>query len=286
MSNPNKVLYPEQGLTKRALAEYYASVASLVLPHISGRPLTLLRCPSGRHRDCFFQKHFENHAPAHIRTARIPEAERTRTYGMVDSPDGLIALVQLGCLELHVWNSRVERPEQPDLMVFDLDPGPGEPWRLVVDGARLVRQCLRELGLRAWVKASGSKGLHVVVPLAGGVGWDELLRFSGAVAEDRSRRHHALFVADVNPTRRKGRIYLDYLRNSRGTSTVAPYSTRAEPGAPISAPVAWDALEELPSAASFTVETLLKQRNRGADPWGDLWSAPCRLAKAWAALRQ
>lgn len=286
LTNPDKVLYPGQGLTKRTLAEYFASVAPLMLPHISGRPLTLLRCPSGRHRDCFFQKHFENHAPAHIRTARIPEAERLRTYGMVDSPEGLTALVQLGCLELHVWNSRIERLEQPDLMVFDLDPGPGVAWKLVVESAQLVRQRLRELGLRAWVKTSGSKGLHVVVPLARGVSWDELLRFSGAIAEDLSRRHHALFVADVTPARRKGRIYLDYLRNGRGTSTVAPYSTRAKPDAPISAPIAWDALEELPSAATFTVESMMMQREHGADPWGDLWSEPCRLAKAWAALRQ
>ncbi|MBD3244340.1 MAG: DNA ligase D [Chitinivibrionales bacterium] len=272
LTNPDKVLYPGQGITKRALAEYYDAVASRMLPHIAGRPFMLLRCPSGRHRDCFFQKHFENHTPAHVRTARIPEAERTRTYGTIDSPEGLTALVQLGCLELHVWNSRVDRLEEPDLMIFDLDPGPGVSWQRIVEGAHLVRHRLQELGLRAWVKTSGSKGLHVAVPLAPGVSWDELLGFSGAVAEDLGRRHRSLFVADVNPARRKGRIYLDYLRNGRGTSTVAPWSTRVRPGAPISAPVAWEDIDGLVSADAFTVQNVNAALARGVDPWADMWT--------------
>ena len=256
LTHPDRVLYPEQGITKKNLAEYYERIAQWILPHIKGRPLTLVRCPQGRAHQCFYQKHIKEDLPQglHGVPIREQEAKEEEIYLVLDDLSGLIALVQLGVLELHLWGSREKRLEQPDRLIFDLDPGPGVTWEALREGAQAVRARLRELNLESFVKTTGGKGLHVVVPLTPAADWDRCKQFAREVAEACARRTPDAFTVNMSKARRTGKIYLDFLRNGRGATSVAPYSTRARPGATVSTPLTWPELARLRDPASFTVE--------------------------------
>ncbi|MEZ4601204.1 MAG: DNA ligase D [Syntrophotaleaceae bacterium] len=268
LSNPERILYPGQGVTKRALAEFYQQVADLMVPHLAGRPLTLFRCPRGRGEDCFFQKHFADTQPEFTRAVPIQEKEEVQNYLVVDDLPGIISLVQLGVLEIHPWPSREDNLERPDRMVFDLDPAENVGWQEVIEGALAVRELLGDLGLESFVKTSGGKGLHVVVPLARRSSWDELKDFSRAVVEKLVRREPGKFVATMSKSKRRGKIFIDHFRNSRGATSIATYSTRARAGAPVSTPLHWDEIDAIPGADHFTVENLPRRLARlGGDPW-------------------
>lgn len=279
LSNPDRVLYPEQGLTKQELAEYYERVADRILPYVAGRPLTLVRCPVGHEGECFYQKHATGRLPPALREISIREKNATRKYLVLDDLAGLIALVQMGTLEIHTWGSRADDLERPDHLIFDLDPGPGVDWPEVIRAARLIREELSEWGLKCFVKTSGGKGLHVLTPITPGPGWDETKAFCKDVASTIAGREPDQFTAVMSKSRRTGRIFIDYLRNGRGATAVAPWSTRARPGAPISAPVGWNELSRIKSAAVYTVQNINKRLNtRSKDPWADFFDSRQSIA--------
>jgi bifunctional non-homologous end joining protein LigD len=273
LSNPDRVLYPEIGITKRALAEYYADVADWIMPHLAKRPLTLVRCPEGLGKECFFQKHLGDAAPDALRSIPIMEKDGQVYYSVADNIDGVIALVQMGALEIHVWGSREDKLEQPDMMVFDLDPAPEVEWPGMLKAARLLRERLSELGLESFVKTTGGKGLHIVAPLTPEADWDTVKAFSRAVAESVVRETPAEYIATMSKEKRKGKIFIDYLRNGRGATSVAAYSTRSRQGAPISTPVAWDELTADLKPDSYNIQNI---RHRLAtlreDPWADYFT--------------
>jgi bifunctional non-homologous end joining protein LigD len=268
ISHPDRVVFGESGITKLEVAEYYALVWQLMEPHVSGRPLTLVRCPDGSDGSCFYQKHIESGFSRHVRTVTIREGGGPAAYPVVDSLAGLLGLVQMGTLELHAWGSPVSSIEQPDTIVFDLDPGPDVAWRRVPAAARLLRDLLRDLGLASYVKTSGGKGLHVVVPLVPQASWDQVKAFSKALAESVAVADPESFTTNMSKAKRGGRIFIDYLRNGRGATSVVAYSLRARAGAPVSAPVLWDRLGPDLRPDSVTLRSApARLRARRSDPW-------------------
>ena len=268
LSNPDRILYPEQGVTKRQLALFYEEIADWILPYVVDRPLTLVRCPRGHQKNCFYQKHLDEALPDTMRGIPIEEKEGKGIYVAIDDLAGLISLVQLGVLEIHPWGARADKVEQPDMMVFDLDPGPDTEWSAVVRGARLMHERLDKLGLENFVKTTGGKGLHVVVPLTRRTGWDEVKTFSKAMAEEVAKADPKRYIATMSKAKRKGRIFVDYVRNSRGATSVAAYSTRARKNAPVSTPLGWDELSDTVRSDAYSIENLSKRLNLlKKDPW-------------------
>jgi bifunctional non-homologous end joining protein LigD len=281
LTHPDRVLYPAQGLTKRDLALFYESIADWILPHLEGRPLTLVRCPEGAEKECFYMKHSGVWAPPALRRVFIKEKTKQGEYLVVDDLAGLVSLVQMGILEIHTWNSRAEKLEQPDRVVFDLDPGPGVAWGEVIEAARQIKGRLKELSLASFVKNSGSKGLHVVVPFSPGPSWEEGYGLARAVSESLAREDPRRYVASMAKAERKGKIFIDYLRNNRGATSVAAYSTRVRAGAPVSTPLDWDDLDPRVPADHYTVKTLPKRlESLSADPWAAYWKTRQRITAA------
>lgn len=275
LTHPDKVLYPEQGLTKADLASYYAHVGEWILPYIEKRILTLVRCPDGRHKQCFFQKHAGD-APPDLRRVPIEEndGKKSATYLALDSLEGLLALVQMGALEIHVWGSRIDRIEFPDQIVFDLDPDPALPWTAVREAAALTRERLADLGLTGFLRTTGGKGLHVVVPLIRRNNWTEVKAFAKALAEDLVHQDPRRYTARLPLAARRGKIFIDYLRNARGATAIANYSTRARAGAPVAVPLAWDELTPDSRPDRFNVATVPERlRLLRRDPWEDFGAA-------------
>jgi bifunctional non-homologous end joining protein LigD len=278
LTHPDKVLFPEAGITKLALAEFYESIAAAILPEIERRPLTLLRCPEGRQGHCFFQKHANASMPESVPRVRVKDAE---DYLMIDGLPALVTLVQLGALELHVWGSRGDRPERPDRLVLDLDPDPTVAWGAVVATAEALRERLERLGLAAFVKLTGGKGLHVVSPITRHTTWDEAKTFTHALAKELVRHAPKSFTASLSKRHRKGKIFVDYLRNASDATAIAAYSVRAREGAPVAVPVAWDELDASAEEAPRLGMAEVRERvARGVDPWAGIDAAAARLTRA------
>lgn len=286
LSNPNKKLWPDDGVTKRDLGAYYEAMAERMLPFVAKRPLSLLRCPDGHQHDCFFQKHVGDDLPAGLEAAFVVEKEKA--YPMVTHAEGLLALVQLGTLEIHGWGSRQDRPERPDQITLDLDPGPQVPWQSTVHAAQLLRVLLEGLGLGAFPKTTGGKGLHVVVPIERRYSWDEVKRFSKAIATQLVRFDPGIFTTKLGKAGRDDKIFIDYLRNGRGATAVVPYSPRARPGAPVAIPIAWDEVDASLAPNRFCVAALLSGEVSVTDqPWPGFSSSAKRItADMWRALTQ
>jgi len=270
LTHPDRVYYPDLGFTKLDLALYYVSIADSVLAHLEGRPLTLVRCPDGVGGEAFYQKKAGPWTPPQLR--RFAVAGKGEEHLFLDSVPGLVALAQAGILEVHPWNARVAQLEQPDQVIFDLDPDEALPFSRVTEAARCVRALLAGKGLQSFVKTTGGKGLHVCVPLLPEQGWEELEEFTRVVALRLAREQPAMFTANLAKAQRKGKVFVDYLRNVRGANAVGVYSTRARTGAPVSVPVEWDELDRLSGATDFTVaEVLLRvvgfASGQAADPW-------------------
>ncbi len=282
LTHPERVLYPKPRVTKLDLARYYEAVADAILPHLAGRPTTLLRCPDGITGPCFYQRHAGAGAAAG-RLERVKIAGHRGDSLVVDTLPGLISAVQMGILEIHTWNATTVRLEQPDRIVLDLDPGPGVSWADVIDAARLLRRVLKASGLESFVKTSGSKGLHVVAPIAPDKGWDAVGGFTRALAEAMARREPKRFTATMSKAARGGRIYIDHLRNRRAATTVAAYSTRARPGAPVSVPLAWEQLSARVPPDRYTIADVPNRlAGSQADPWAEYWALRQTLPK-WTA---
>ena len=268
LSHPDKVLYPECGVTKRDLARYYESVADLALPHLASRALSLLRCPAGRAKHCFFQKHLGDDHPGALRPVTIKEGGAPRDYLYLEDLAGLQSLVQLGVLEIHPWGSRVESLETPDVMTLDLDPAEDVAWPRLRKAALDLRARLRELGLESFLKSTGGKGLHLVVPLEPRAEWARVKAFSKTLVELMVRDEPGLYTAKMTKALRPGKIFLDYLRNGRGATAVGAYSTRARENAPVAAPLAWDELELKRRPPLVTVRSMPARISAlKADPW-------------------
>jgi bifunctional non-homologous end joining protein LigD len=268
-SNLDKILYPEQGLTKGALIAYLAVASEWILPQLKGRPLTLVRCPEGRHRHCFYQKHATQGVPDSVRRVDIPEDDgAVGVYMFVDDLPGLLALAQLGVLELHTWGCHADRIERPDQLVFDLDPDPSLGWTEVVATALALRDRLSGLGLDSFVKTTGGKGLHVVAPVSRRTSWDDFKAFSKAVAVQLETAEPRRYTTNPLKVKRRGKIFLDYLRNGRGATAIAAYSPRARDGAPVATPITWAELERGVDPAQLTVLTLPRRLGKlRDDPW-------------------
>jgi bifunctional non-homologous end joining protein LigD len=282
ITNPAKVLYPDVGVTKLELARYYEAVGDdWMLPYCAGRPLTLVRCPEGAGKPCFYQKHADENFPKAV--GRIPIDENTGekdVYTYVDSVAGLVSMVQMGVLELHVWGSRRDNPERADLFIIDLDPATDVPWERVVASTFFVREQLGGLGLESWVKTTGGKGLHVVVPIARRSSWDEVKEFTHQFVRSVSGKAPGQFVTVSTMAKRKGKIFLDYLRNARGATAISAYSIRAKRGATISVPLAWEELSPKTDPERFTpagvIERLKKLKR---DPWEDFYKSKQAITK-------
>lgn len=278
LTHPERVLYPDRGLTKLDLARYYEAIAEWVLPHVAGRPLTLVRCPEGQAKPCFYQKHPLQGAQPPLHTVPIEGDDGgTEPYLYIEDLPGLVQTVQMGALELHPWGSPVQDVENPDRLIFDLDPDPRLPWAKLVAAAREVRDGLQEIGLRSWVKTTGGKGLHVCVPLTGKLAWDDLRAFARAFAEVMVQRSPERYLSKASKTARAGKIFLDWMRNGRGATAVAAYSTRAREGATVATPLAWDELARA-RPEKFTVETIPNRLKKlKADPWDGFFTVQQEL---------
>jgi bifunctional non-homologous end joining protein LigD len=292
LTHPERLLWPDAGITKLGLAEYYADIWQWIAPHIVGRPLSLVRCPEGIGQSCFFQKHAWAGIDSAIRRFRLEGEDEDSLY--IEDLDGLIGLVQASVLEIHPWGSTVADVERADRMIFDLDPGPGLSWGDVIDAASELRDLLRETGnLQSFVKLTGGKGLHVVVPLRPAADWDAVKAYSQSVAEHMARRNPDRFTASIAMRTRNGRIFVDYLRNGRGATAVAAYSTRARAGAPVAAPVEWNELRAGVGPAAYTLINLpARIRHLDRDPWAGIGKIeqtlpePMEKGSARAAGRQ
>jgi bifunctional non-homologous end joining protein LigD len=264
LSHPDRVYWADAKVSKRDLAEFYAEIWKRMRPHVVGRPIALLRCPEGASEQCFFQKHATmGVATEHLHL--VPE--KGDKIIAIDDLAGLIALVQAGVLEVHTRGTTIGDRERADRLVFDLDPGPGTGWQDVVAAARAVRKRLERVKLKSFVKTSGGKGLHVVLPIKP-VPWDTAKDFCHAVAASMAADEPARYTATAAKSKRNKRIFVDYLRNSREATAVAPYSTRARPGAPVSTPIAWSELGALKASNQYTVLNLPGRLKRlGKDPW-------------------
>lgn len=286
LTSPEKVLYPEAAITKLELAAYYQYVSGWMLPHLLNRPIVLVRCPDGHHHECFYQKHPAAGTPNNLRQIPIREKKETKKYLIVDNENGLISLAQIAALEIHAWGSRADKLDYPDRLIFDLDPDPKLAWGIVVESALQVRLLLQELGLKSFVKTTGGKGLHLVIPIDRRHDWKEAKVFCRQVAELIVRFDPAHFTANMSMTQRTGKIYIDYVRNGRGATAIIPYSPRMRSGAPISVPLDWDELNDQLRSDHFTIRNIANRLdNLKRDPWREMKTMRQSLAAAIKKLR-
>ena len=282
ISNPDKPYFPEANLSKIDIARFYEAMAPRLLPYIAKRPLSLVRCPDGWNGQCFYQKNADKAVNAAVDRIVVPESDGKATYMGASSAAALVALVQWGVIEMHPWGSRKPKLERPDQLIFDFDPDDEVPWRELVTGVKLIRTLLDELGLVGFLKTTGGKGLHVVLPIRATISWDEAKAFTHGVAGFMVNTFGDRFTATVSKARRKGKIFIDYLRNAQGATAVAPYVVRARAGAPVAMPLAWADLDgddlrfdhfNVANAAAF-----LAKRRR--DPWRDYFDVSQSITRA------
>jgi bifunctional non-homologous end joining protein LigD len=274
LTHPDRVYWPESGITKQRLAEYYSVVWPRMAPFVVDRPLALIRCPDGIDGPKFFQKHAWRGINPHIEEIADPEDREGDKLLRVTDFDGLIALVQSAALEIHPWGTTTGHFERPDMITMDLDPAENVAWKDVVDAAKELKMHFAEAGLSSFVKTSGGKGLHVVAPLKPDASWDEVKLFAEHMAESMSADHPAKFLSTASKEKRVGKIFVDYLRNGRGNTAVAAYSTRARPGAPVSMPLSWAELDTIKGPADFVVDSFSNGlADFPEDPWKGFFEA-------------
>jgi bifunctional non-homologous end joining protein LigD len=281
ISNPGKVLYPEAGITKLDLARYYEAIGDWIVPHLEHRPLTLIRCPNGWDKPCFYQKHASGSISEHIDQIDIRDGGGVKPYMVANSTSAVVALLQMGVLEVHPWGSRAPKLDYPDRLIFDFDPDESLGYDKLVDAVKVLRKLLDTLGLEAFLKSTGGKGLHVVVPIEPVHVWDDAREFTKAVAELLVRTFPDRFTSKLAKASRGGRIFVDYLRNAEGATAVAPFSVRAKPRAPVAMPIGWSELGEDVRFDHFNVQNVPQRlRRRRRDPWKELSSVRQKLTAA------
>jgi bifunctional non-homologous end joining protein LigD len=285
ISNPGRVIYPQLDFSKLDLVRYYDEVAERILPHVIDRPLTLVHCPDGLNAPCNYMRHRRVWGPDVLRRVKIQEKTKVGEYLAVDDAKGVIALAQMGIIEIHTWNSTTRDIERPNRLVWDFDPGPKVTWAEVVKSAKAIRDLLETLGLESWVKTTGGQGLHVVVPIVPHRQWDECLDFTRAVASALAATDPSLFTITFAKRGRESKILIDYLRNNRTNTSVCAYSARAREGGTVSMPLTWQQLTARLNPQRFTVDTV--PGKAGSDPWRDYWKARQKIdQKALDAIRR
>ena len=273
------MIYPDLGISKLQLARYYERIADWIIPHVVGRPLTLVHCPAGIAAACHFLKHAKAWGPSALRRVHIQEKTKVGEYLVADSVEAVVSLAQMGIVEIHTWNSTADNIERPNRIVWDLDPGPDVPWKQVVAAGLLVRNVLEALGLASWVKTTGGRGLHVVMPLKPRRTVSECLDFSRAVSDAIVTTDPRLYTTAFAKAGRERKILIDYLRNNRTNTSICAFSPRARPGATVSMPLAWNDLGDPP--ARWTLVTVPRRLDRlRADPWSDYWSSVQTISAA------
>ena len=285
LSHHERLIFPEAGVTKLDLARYYEAIARWVVPHVQGRPLTLVHCPAGVAGSCRYLRHAKAWGPTVLRRVKIQEKTKIGEYLVADSAEAVVALVQMGVVEIHTWNSTTDDLERPSRIVWDLDPGPAVAAPAVVEAAMLLREVLETLGLASWIKTTGGQGLHVVVPLKPSRDWSECLRFSRDVSDAIVRTNPGLYTTAFSKRGRERKILFDYLRNNRTNTSICAYSPRARPSAPVSMPIRWDELRQPPDR--WTLATVAKRLERlRVDPWAGYWTSRQLLSnRAIGAVR-
>lgn len=268
ITHPDRLVFPRLGLTKLDIANYYLAVGKWMLPHLMGRPLTLVFCPTGVGEGCTYLRHTKLWGPTAIRRVKIQEKTKVGEYMVVDTLEGLVSLAQMNVLEIHTWNSTVAELEQPDRIVLDLDPGKDVTWAQVIAAARQLRKTLDALGLRSWIKTTGGRGLHIVVPMLPENDWSECLEFARAVASLMVDHDPGRYTIDFRKSGREKKILIDYLRNNRTNTSICAFSVRAREGAPVSMPIEWAELKASLTPERFNVRTVVKTlASRRVDPW-------------------
>ncbi|WP_206538905.1 DNA ligase D [Legionella norrlandica] len=273
LSNPNKILYPEDEITKMQIYEYYDDICPWILPYIQNRPLTLVRCPDN-YNECFYQKHINQSSSKALKPAPIPNQEDNiiEYYHYLDDKAGLLGLVQMGVLEIHPWGSQIHQLEKPDIIVFDIDPASEVPWKEVMKAALEMKKYLEELNLQSFVKTTGGKGLHVVVPISPHYEWEIIKQFTHLFVQFIQQQRPDNYVTNMSKAERKGKLFLDYLRNQRNATAIAPYSIRAKLHAPVATPIAWEELTDNIQDTFYTIKTLPKRlKELKEDVWADFW---------------
>ncbi len=278
LTNPEREIFAGSGVTKLDIALYYARVGDWMLPELLRRPVTVVRCPTGDAKDLFYQRHAFAGLPPGVEMVELADEQGRSAFIAVTEPRGFLGLAQFGAVEFHLWGCRIDDPEHPDRLVIDLDPDEGLAWPRVCDGAELLRQRLEGMGLHPFLRTTGGKGLHLVAPLDRGHAWPLVKGFAEALAKSAAADAPGVFTAIASKERRKGRIYIDYLRNARGASAVASYSLRARPAFPVAAPIFWDELRKLSGANAFDRLTVVKRLDSlAADPWDELGSSAGKI---------
>ncbi|MBI1235047.1 MAG: DNA ligase D [Alphaproteobacteria bacterium] len=282
ITHPDRVMYPGQGATKRAIAEYYAAHADRILEHVKDRPLSLIRCPSGRDGECFFQKHHNASTPHALKTVEIREKDGGKaSYLKITDAAGLVGAAQIGGLELHVWGALADKVEEPERIVFDLDPDEGYDFGDLKTAARELRDVLGAMGLESFPLLTGGKGIHVIVPIERRNSWDEVKGFAKGLATKLAEADPDRYVAQASKAKRKGKIFIDWLRNERGATAIAPYSPRARENAPVATPVSWGELSRIKAANQFTLDNIDARLKRlKSDPWEGYDTVRQSLTKA------
>lgn len=279
LSHPDKILYPNAKITKLDLANYYNTIAKWILPYILKRPLTLLRCPNGQEKKCFYQRHLTTETKNLFGITLSDKTEKPEPYLYIKDKLGLLALIQLGVLEIHPWASQIDKIDKPNYITFDLDPGVNIEWKKVIEAAFLVKDNLKKLHLKSFVKTTGSKGLHVIVPLKRIYSWEKVKIFSHTFVKYLAMQNPQLIVANMSKMKRKERIFVDYLRNQRGASSIAPYSTRITQNASVATPLSWHELNARIKSDTFTVKNLPQRLNKlKHDPWKDFYLIKQKLS--------
>lgn len=268
LTHPEKVLFADAQITKRDLAEYYSELAEELLVHVAGRPISLVRCPEGVDEGCFFQRHRGAGLPDALGAIPIRQSDGAREpHILIEDEAGLEACAQIGAIELHPWGARASDLERPERLVIDLDPGPGAGFAQVRQAARASAERLEAAGLTPFFLLTGGKGVHVIAPLEPEAAWDRAKDFAEALARELERADPDRYTASASREKRRGRVFVDWLRNSRGASAIAPYSPRAKPGAPVAAPIRRDELSRV-KAGAYTMKTIrARLRALKADPW-------------------
>lgn len=268
ISSPDKILFKKEKLTKLQVFDYYQAIASFLVPYLADRPLSLVRCPDGSDGTCFYQKHITGKVPESFNTFPVKENKGTEIYFSINSAKGLRDLVQLNAFEIHGWNCHYENLMNPDQIVMDFDPGPGVPWKEVVSAAFELKEMLDDLGLESFVKLTGGKGLHVHIPIAPIYDWEQIKSFSQTLALQMVSGNPRKYVAKMSRKVRKGKIFVDYLRNTYGATVVVPYSLRAKPLSAVALPLDWKELSRLKGPSEYTLDKALKKiKTRKVDPW-------------------
>jgi bifunctional non-homologous end joining protein LigD len=268
LSHPDKLLFPADRLSKRDIAQYYETVGTWMIPHLRDRPLSLVRCPDGWQAQCFYQKHADKSVNVAVDRITVPEGDGTATYLAANSTAAVVALLQWGVIEIHPWASRKPKLDRPDRLILDFDPDDRVAWPDLVSAVQTTRALLDDLGLQGFLKTTGGKGLHIVMPIRPTIEWNIAKSFAKAVADTLVSTFPDRFTATVSKTKRKGKIFIDYLRNDQGATAVAPYSVRAREHAPVATPIGWEELAQDVRFSYFNVANVPARLGRlKRDPW-------------------